>query len=156
MPRAYIAVGSNLGNRLENLEAVKLELTRHPQVDFLRASSYLETEPVGGPPQGKYLNGVWEINTDFEPAELLELLLAVEKKFGRERGEKNSPRTIDLDILLYDSRMISKPGLEIPHPRMAERAFVLDPLCELAPAFRHPVIGKTMKELRDRLHERNK
>ena len=155
MPRVYIAVGSNLGNRLQTLEGARKSLRKRQGLWILRVSSYHETEPVGGPPQGKYLNGVWEIETDLNAEMLLKELLAVEVEFGRTRGEKNAPRTLDLDILLYENQIIHSSGLEIPHPKMQERLFVLAPLCELAPELKHPVIKKSMRELKESLSESN-
>jgi len=109
----------------------------------------IETAPVGGPPQGPYLNAVAELSTDLPPRALLELLLSVEKRLGRERtpGERNAPRRIDLDLLFYGERVIDEPGLSVPHPRLHQRRFVLEPLAELAPALVHPVLGKTVGEL---------
>ena len=154
MTRAFIAVGSNLGDRQRYLDEAKKSLGKTLGVKILRTSSIHETHPVGGPVQGKYLNAVWEIQTDLNPRALLERLLEIEKELGRERTQKNAPRTIDLDILFYDHRVVEEPGLTIPHPRLHERAFVLKPLGEIAPQFRHPRLKKTVHELLENiLHE---
>jgi 2-amino-4-hydroxy-6-hydroxymethyldihydropteridine diphosphokinase len=106
-----------------------------------------DTVPVGGPPQGHYLNAVWDAETELAPEALLQILLAMEQKFGRERREKNGPRTLDLDILFYGDAVIDKPGLTIPHPRAHERAFVLRPMAALAPQWKHPRLHETMQAL---------
>ena len=145
MPKAFIGAGSNLGNREANLEAAKERLTL--LVKFLCASPVYETDPVGGPPQGKYLNAVWEIETSLGADDLLNALLEIESAMGRVRKEKNGPRVIDLDILFCGDQIVNKPGLRIPHPRLHEREFVLKPMMDLAPDFRHPVFKKTITEL---------
>ena len=127
---AYLALGANLGERLEQLrEAVRL-LAATDGVDIVRSSRVFETEPVG-PPQPAYLNAVIEVRTTLEPRELLEAVQAVEHELGRVRSERWGPRTIDVDILTFDDRTVDEPGLEIPHPRMHARGFVLVPLGEL-------------------------
>ena len=147
MAHAFLAVGSNLGDRNSILKQARQKLEKNSAIHFLRTSSVYETEPVGGPPQGKYLNAVWEIETNLTPEKLLAELLAIEKISGRERGAPNAPRTLDLDILSYDDKMIQQPGLSIPHPRLQEREFVLKPLAEIAPGWMHPCLKKTAKEL---------
>jgi 2-amino-4-hydroxy-6-hydroxymethyldihydropteridine diphosphokinase len=127
---AYLALGSNLGDRLETLRRAADLLDEHAGIHVVRSSRVFETEPVG-PPQPAYLNVVLEVRTDLEPRALLEACLAVEEALGRIRQERWGPRTIDLDVLTYDRRSIAEPGLEIPHPRMHERGFVLVPLREL-------------------------
>ena len=114
---------------------------------MVKASSVYETDPVGGPLQGKYLNAVWEIKTSFLPVELLNELLRLEKRMGRRRTVPNAPRIIDLDILFYGDEVIQRKGLQIPHPRLHERGFVLKPLAEIAPNFMHPVLKKTVRVL---------
>jgi 2-amino-4-hydroxy-6-hydroxymethyldihydropteridine diphosphokinase len=127
---AYLALGANLGDRLEQLrEAVRL-LAATDGVDVVRSSRVFEAEPVG-PPQPTYLNAVIEVRTTLDPGELLEAAHAVEHALGRVRAERWGPRTIDVDILTFDDRTVDEPGLEIPHPRMHERGFVLVPLGEL-------------------------
>ena len=149
MNRVYIGVGSNLGLREDHFRKAKILLRHSPSVRFLQESPIYETDPVGGPPQGKYLNAVWEIDTDLPPKELLGILLAIETKLGRKREMKNGPRTIDLDILFYDDLMLEEPELTIPHPGIPSRWFVLKPLWDLNSAFVHPVLKKSICELLD-------
>ena len=147
MPRVFIAVGSNLGNREENIGRARAFVGAEKKFHFLRESPVYETEPVGGPPQGKFLNAVWEINTALGPHEVLGKLLEIENRLGRKRRLRNEPRTLDLDILFYNQRVIEKLGLVIPHPRLQERYFVLKPLSDIAPDLVHPKLGKTVREL---------
>ena len=128
--KAYLALGSNLGDRLEHLRSAVRQLSDTGGIDVARSSRVYETEPVG-PPQPPYLNAVVEIRTDLEPAELLAAIRAVEETLGRVRGERWGPRTIDVDILTFDEATIDEPDLVVPHPRMHERGFVLVPLGEL-------------------------
>jgi 2-amino-4-hydroxy-6-hydroxymethyldihydropteridine diphosphokinase len=127
----YIGIGSNLGNREKRIEEAIKKLKNIKSVKVRKISGIRETEPVGGPKQGKYLNGVIEIETELKPRELLLRLQGIENQLGRERTVKDGPRTIDLDILLYGDSNIDEPGLKIPHPRMAEREFVMKPLKEI-------------------------
>lgn len=145
--RVYIGVGSNLGDRTSFLERAKSLAAKLPQTRFLKSSSLYETEPVGGPPQGKYLNAVWEIETSLPPQELKEKLREIEAGLGRKRSFANAPREIDLDVLFYGAQVVKEANLRVPHPRLHERAFVLEPLTELAPDLRHPVLKKTVREL---------
>lgn len=145
---AYIALGSNLGDRKENLDRAVEMLRSQAGICVDKVSAYYETEPVGGPPgQGKYLNGAAELRTTLGPRALLDVLMQLEKDLGRVRQERDGPRTLDLDLLLYDNCWIDEPGLTIPHPRMHERRFVLEPLAELAPNAIHTVLGRTVREL---------
>jgi 2-amino-4-hydroxy-6-hydroxymethyldihydropteridine diphosphokinase len=128
--RAFIALGSNLGDRLGNLQAAVDGLAGTRGIDVVRASRVYETDPVG-PPQPDYLNAVVLVETSLSARELLEACLAIERAMGRERKERWGPRTIDLDLLLYGREDIHEPGLVVPHPRMHERGFVLAPLLEL-------------------------
>ena len=128
---AYVGIGSNLGDRLENLRSAVRGLSGTPDVRVVRTSSVYETAPVGGPEQGDFLNAVVEISTELEPRALLEALQRIENELGRVRAERNGPRTIDLDLLLYGDEEIDEPDLTVPHPRMLERAFVVVPLTEL-------------------------
>jgi 2-amino-4-hydroxy-6-hydroxymethyldihydropteridine diphosphokinase len=130
MPITYLALGSNLGDRRKNIDDAIARLNRDG-VAVLRCSTVIETEPAGGPPQGKYLNAVLKAQTDLSPRELLAVALNIEKRLGRVRTVKNGSRTIDIDILLYDDLKIDTPQLTIPHPRMQERDFVMQPLKEI-------------------------
>lgn len=129
---AYIALGSNLGDRNVNLAGAVALLGESGGI-VLKHSSVIETDPVGGPPQNKFLNAVVKIETKLSPVELLNHCQAIEQKLGRVRTVFNGPRTIDLDILRYDDLTLDTPRLKIPHPRMFERAFVLEPLKEIEP-----------------------
>lgn len=148
MERVYLGIGSNLGDRTFHLQQAKALIHELPNTRFLRSSSIHETDPVGGPPQGKYLNAVWEIETALPPKELKERLREIEEKLGRKRVDpKNAPRPIDLDILFYGDQVVAEDDLKIPHPRLHERAFVLEPLFELIPDFIHPLFKESVKEL---------
>ncbi len=149
---AYIALGSNLGDKQEYLERALQALQENPRIDVTQVSSFHETAPVGGPAgQGNYLNAAAELKTDFPPKELLEVLLEVERGLGRVRGERHGPRTIDLDLLLYGDLVHSEPGLTVPHPAMHERLFVLKPLAEIAPRVIHPKSGLSITSLLEKL-----
>jgi 2-amino-4-hydroxy-6-hydroxymethyldihydropteridine diphosphokinase len=132
--RAFVGLGGNLGDRRSYLERALALLDRDPDVSVAAVSSFRDTEPVGYVEQPRFLNAVAAVDTELGARELLERLLAVERELGRERvGPRYGPRTIDLDLLLYGDEEIVEPGLVVPHPRLAERAFVLEPLAELAP-----------------------
>ncbi len=133
MTEVYIGFGSNLGNRQNNINTALEILGNLNGVEVVKISSIIETEPVGGPKQDKFLNGVVKIKTSFSPEELLENLQAIENQLGRKRKVQFGPRTIDLDILLYGDKIIRSKELEIPHPRILEREFVMGPLKEIAP-----------------------
>src|SRR5262245_4980275 len=151
---AYIALGSNLGDREKNLDGAVELLRSSPGITVKRVSSYYETEPVGGPSgQNSYLNAAAKLETRIEPGRLLEVLLQTEKQLGRVRAEKNAPRTIDLDLLLYDDVVSTGPDLILPHPRMHERLFVLEPLAEIAPNVVHPLLDCTPRDLMEILYE---
>ncbi|MCI0376263.1 MAG: 2-amino-4-hydroxy-6-hydroxymethyldihydropteridine diphosphokinase [Gemmataceae bacterium] len=149
---AYIALGSNLGDRRENLIQALGFLRAHPEMDVECVSSFYETEPVGGPPgQDKYLNAAAQVQTTLTPMDLLRALLKVEEQLGRVRSEPQAPRTLDLDFLLYDQEVLNLQrggiSLIVPHPRMENRLFVLEPLAEIAPHAVHPVRKQTIAEL---------
>ena len=143
MPRAYVGLGSNLGDREATIRAAVAELGAVEGVDLVGVSTLVDTEPVGYTDQPRFLNGAAALETHLPPRELLDLLLAVEARFGRDRAAAppQGPRTLDLDLLLYGGAEIDEPGLEIPHPRLHERAFVLGPLAELDPALEVPGRG---------------
>jgi 2-amino-4-hydroxy-6-hydroxymethyldihydropteridine diphosphokinase len=133
---AYVGLGANLGDREATIRAAVAEL---PGV--LGVSSLRETDPVGVTDQPRFLNGVVALETALPPRELLEVLLAVERRLGRERKERWGPRTIDLDLLLYGDEVIAEDGLTVPHPHLHERRFVLEPLAEVAPKLVVPGLG---------------
>ena len=152
MSRVFIGVGSNQGDRLEAISKAARALGAIGGVRLLQMATVIETEPVGGPPQGPYLNTVVEVETRLQPRDLLKVLQAVERQLGRlPSAERWAPRPIDLDILLYDDLVMAEPDLSIPHPRMHERVFVLEPLVQLAPAAVHPLLKQTVAALRERL-----
>ena len=148
---AFVGMGSNLGPREEHLRRAAETLAAVPGVTFRRMSAILETAPVGGPPQGPYLNAVAELEVALGPEALLEALRRIEEGAGRERGVRWGPRTLDLDLLLYGDARIDRPGLAVPHPRMTERAFVLRPLAELDPDRAIPGAGGTVRDCLMRL-----
>lgn len=141
--RAFVAFGSNLGDREATIAAALSELGAAAGVEVVAVSSLVETDPVGYLDQPRFLNGAAELRTELSPRALLELLLRLETRFGRDRsaGPPQGPRTLDLDLLLYGTEEIDEPGLEIPHPRLHERAFVLRPLAELDGALEVPGKG---------------
>jgi 2-amino-4-hydroxy-6-hydroxymethyldihydropteridine diphosphokinase len=144
--RAYVGLGSNLGDRAAHLLLGLSALSRLPKTHLLRLSPVYETDPVG-PPQPPYLNMVAELETELSPKGLLAEMLRVEKALGRERRERWGPRTLDLDLLLYGDLVLEEEGLSVPHPRLHERAFVLVPLLDLLPEGRHPLLGQSFAEL---------
>ena len=145
-----IALGSNLGDSLAILEnAVKI-LAQTPGISLISRSSWYQTKPIG-PPQPDYLNGCVTAKVTISPEILLENLLTIERQFGRVRQEKWGPRTLDLDLILYGDLILNTPKLQLPHPRMRERAFVLVPLAEIAPDWVEPVTKLTMIKLRQKI-----
>ena len=141
----YLGLGTNLGNRLVNLQNAVDELP--PQVIVLRTSSIYESEPWGYNDQPGFLNQVLEVETGLLPGDLLEYVKQIELKLGRQPTFRYGPRLIDVDILFYGDQVIDLPALAIPHPRLPERAFMLVPLAELAPNLRHPASHKTVLEM---------
>jgi len=147
--RAYVALGANLGDRERTLRAAVDALAAEDGIEVVAVSTLRETEPVGVGEQPRFLNGAAELETTLTSRELLARLLAVEQRFGRIRipGE-HGPRTLDLDLLLYGDEVIDEPGLAVPHPRLHERSFVLEPLAELAPGLVVPGRGDVESLLR--------
>lgn len=145
MTEAYVGIGSNLGDKEENIrKSINL---MGKKCEILKISSLYETEPVGYADQEWFLNCVVKVNTSMNPEELLEFLLSIEKDLGRAKTIKNGPRTIDLDILFYGDKIINKNNLIVPHPRLHERLFALEPLMEISPELVHPVLKKSIKEI---------
>ena len=154
MAQVLIGLGSNLGNRQKNLLLAWEKIKNCRNIHAIAISRYHWTSPVGGPEnQPIYLNAACVIRTEIKPISLLELLFEIEKSLGRERIVHHGPRTIDLDLLLYENEIHTSESLIIPHPRMHEREFVLKPSLEIASDFIHPVYQKTLAELYRRRHE---
>jgi len=147
--RAYVALGANLGDRERTLRAAVDALAAEDGIEVVAVSTLRETEPVGVGEQPRFLNGAAELETTLTARELLDRLLAVEQRFGRVRSSgEHGPRTLDLDLLLYGDEVIDEPGLAVPHPRLHERSFVLEPLAELAPGLVVPGRGDVESLLR--------
>jgi 2-amino-4-hydroxy-6-hydroxymethyldihydropteridine diphosphokinase len=138
---AFVGIGSNLGDREAHLSRAVELLSAEDRIVVVAVSEIRETAPVGPVPQGPFLNGAVRVETDLSPRELLERLLAVEERMGRVRGERFGPRTIDLDLLVYGDETVDESGLSVPHPRLHERRFALEPLAELAPDLKIPGMG---------------
>ncbi len=141
----YLSLGSNMGQKQENLTMALDYISQRLRIE--KKSSVYDTEPVGNPNQPRFLNMVCRASTSLPPAGLLFMVKGIESKMGRLPGPANSPRIIDIDILLYGDQIIDTPDLKIPHPRLAERAFVLVPLAEIAPDVMHPVLKQSIKDL---------
>lgn len=148
---AYIALGSNMGNRKEYLDTAVRKLGEIRTCEVKKVSSFIETPPYGVTEQADFLNGCLELRTTLDPEELLEELHRIENEAGRERIFRWGPRTLDLDLIFYDDIILQEDGLCIPHVEVQKRKFVLEPLCEIAPYKRHPVYGKTVYEMLENL-----
>jgi 2-amino-4-hydroxy-6-hydroxymethyldihydropteridine diphosphokinase len=143
--KAALSLGSNLPDRKAHLDEAVRRLRERTRV--LAVSRFLDTEPVGGPPQGRFLNAAVVVDTELDPRGLLELARELERAAGRVRVERWGPRTLDVDLLLCDDRVVREDGLRVPHPRLAERRFVLEPLAEVAPDWVVPGTGRTVEDL---------
>ena len=141
MANAFVGIGSNLGDREDHLRRAVELLAAEDAISVLASSQVRETEPVGPVAQGPFLNGAVRVETELAPRELLERLLAIEERLGRVRRERFGPRTIDLDLLVYEDAVVDEPGLTLPHPLLHERRFALEPLAELAPDLEIPGRG---------------
>lgn len=156
MPRnIFLSLGSNLGDREENLRTALGKLEQ-AGINVVKRSSLYETEPVEVADQPDFLNLVLEVETDLEPGALLTACLRVEKELGRIRERAKGPRKVDIDILFYDQHVINHPDLKIPHPALYRRNFVLTPLEEIAPHFHDPATGKTVAQLRRESPDRSR
>ncbi len=153
MATVYLSLGSNMGDRTQNLMRAIEALASH-HIRVTRRSSLYETEPVGVTEQGWFLNCILETETGLQPAQMMRELLEIERELGRERRLPQGPRPIDMDILLFDSMILHTAEVEIPHPRMTDRRFVLVPFAEIAPQVLHPTrqktIGQLLKDTADR------
>jgi len=147
--QVYLSLGSNVGDRAENLKKAIHDLGRLGKV--VAVSSFYETEPVEVTEQPWFLNCTLQLDTEKMPRQLLNGVLAIEQEMGRRRQQNKGPRNIDIDILLFGNSVVQAKGLTIPHPAMHERRFVLEPLAEIAPGVHHPVLKRSVRELRDAL-----
>lgn len=148
----FIGLGSNLGDRKGNLRAAISHLENSGFVTIAAISPFYDTVAQGYEDQPDFLNCVVKVQTSLEPEELLKILKGIEKKMGRERTERWGPRTIDLDILFYDTLVVRNNGLRIPHPEVHKRWFVLKPMSDIEPNYEHPVLKKTIRQLLEELY----
>ena len=148
----YIGLGTNIGKKEKNLERSLHKLQNSEEVDLVAVSPFYETEPYGDKEQPKFLNGVAKVETVLSPENLLEELKKIEIEMGRKEKKRWAPRIIDLDILFYDTIVYKSKGLEIPHPDLHNRWFVLKPMNDLASGFKHPILNKTMNQLLEELN----
>ncbi len=155
MERVFLGLGSNVGDRSANIARAKRLIGRVTGVRIVRVSPQIETKPVGYEDQPDFINAVVEIETALHPHDLLSAVKRIEREMGREETFRFGPRSIDIDILLYGDRVVDEPDLTIPHPRMHERLFVLEPLARIAPEVVHPVIRRRVVEIRDDLAGRS-
>lgn len=144
---AWIGVGSNLSDRVKQVNQAKALLKQQVGIELKREAALYETDPEGHAQGPRFINTVWEIETDLSPQQLLHVLHGIELKLGRVRKERNEPRTIDLDILFFDHLIIQTDGLTVPHPRLQQRWFVLKPLSDLCADLKHPISHQTVQEM---------
>jgi len=150
---AYIGIGSNLGDKVDQCERAISEILKVDRHKLLARSPFFKTQPVGYTSQDWFVNGVIKIETDLEPFDLFKTLKTIESKLGRMKTFRWGPRSIDLDILFFDDREIKTEELQIPHPLLHERRFVLIPLAEIDPGLIHPVLKKSIQELLENLKQ---
>ena len=149
----YIGIGSNLGDALDNCRRAIQAISSDKNNQLLKCSPFYRTEPVGKKDQPWFVNGVVAVKTLLIPRDFLTFILSIEKKMGREQRERWGPRVIDLDLLLYNKQILNEAGLQIPHPRLHERRFVLIPLRDIAPDLKHPLLAKTISQILSELPE---
>lgn len=151
MTKVYAGIGSNLGNKRENILSAIDRIDACDGICVKEKSGFYNTTPAGGPPQPDYVNCVIGLETEIEPQTLLEVFKKIEIELGRKPGMRWGPRVVDLDIILFGDRIVNDHNLKIPHERMHERAFVLEPLSEISPDTKHPVSGTSISELLEKL-----